>query len=321
MEPISLILLIILLSYVLSVIIKNKEPCNKESKNNRIKSNIIRYEESTDKESEISRTKYDEYLYAVKYVEQLSKVKGFASEILSGEWCDKSTWNDYSLDLSPWDKFAYSMLNKPELVKFNFDKCPICGKDRIRIYHQGEENDIVGKYILICRNCKKYFDYKTSSGLKSNDTKSLQEADCISEKFASNVEFTDCNNIDSLKHGDIRALCRSNYDLATDAEVPTIEIGKIYNVEYAIVGRSWSTVCFSEIPEQLFNSILFTYYIGGDEINMIADYHTIRRISNDMSRNTTTIMICKKLSDARIAQIRQRHNSIKRIIFRSDFLI
>lgn len=320
MEPISLILLILLLSYALSAIIIQKKSCNKENKKSRTKPNIVRYEGATDKESEISRTKYDEYFQAVEYVEQLNKVKVIASEIFSGEWCDQSPWNDYSLEISPWDKFAYSMLNKPELVKFNFDKCPICGKDRIRIYHQEEENDIVGEYILICRNCKIYFGYKSSLGLKSNDAISLQKADSKQERFASNIEFADCDDIDSLKHGDISALCRSNYDLLTGAEVPTIEIGKIYNVEYAIIGRSWTTVCFSEIPDQQFNAILFTYYIGGDKISIIADYFTIRRISNDMSRFTTTIMICKKLSDARIAQIRQMYR-IKKIIFRSDFLI
>ncbi len=303
-----------MLSYALSAIIIQKKSCNKENKKSRTKPNIVRYEGATDKESEISRTKYDEYFQAVEYVEQLNKVKVIASEIF------QSPWNDYSLDISPWDKFAYSMLNKPELVKFNFDKCPICGKDRIRIYHQEEENDIVGEYILICRNCKIYFGYKSSLGLKSNDAISFQKADSKQERFASNIEFADCDDIDSLKHGDIRALCRSNYDWLTHAKVPTIEIGKIYNVEYAIIGRSWSTVCFSEIPEQQFSSELFTYYIGGDEIGIIADYLAIRRISNDMSRPTTTIMICKKLSDARIAQIRQRHR-IKKIIFRSDFLI
>lgn len=47
--------------------------------------------------------KYDEYFEALEYVKNLGKVKGFASEILSGEWPEISLNPDEPMDISPWD--------------------------------------------------------------------------------------------------------------------------------------------------------------------------------------------------------------------------
>lgn len=88
-------------------------------------------------------------------------------------------------------------------------------------------------------------------------------------------------------------------------------------MDYAIIGLSWSEVCFSELPEQLFNSILFSFYIDGEEINIIEDYHAIRRISNDTYRATTLIIY--SVSENRIVEIKKQYANL-RILVRSNII-
>ncbi len=110
------------------------------------------------------------------------------------------------------------------------------------------------------------------------------------------------------------AVCRSNKD-SWDTTIPQLEIGKSYNVDYVIIGRSRSMLCLSEFPELLFGAGLFTFYINDEEIHIIWDYRALKRISND-SCMETTLIICRSLSEDRIAQIKQKHNNI-RVIIRS----
>jgi len=117
--------------------------------------------------------------------------------------------------------------------------------------------------------------------------------------------------------GVMTVVCRSNKD-SWDITIPQLEIGKSYDVDYVIIGRSWSKVCLSEFPEQLFGAGLFTYYINDEEIHIIWDYRALKRISNDACRETT-LMICRDLSKDRAVQIKLKHNNL-RIISRSDIL-
>lgn len=119
------------------------------------------------------------------------------------------------------------------------------------------------------------------------------------------------------KQGVMTTVCRSNKD-SWDITIPQLEIGKFYNVDYVIIGRSWSKVCLSEFPEQLFGAGLFTYYINDEEIHIIWDYRALKRISNDTCMETTLI-VCRSLSEDRITQIKQKHNNI-RVIIRSDII-
>lgn len=299
-------LILLLLSITLcALIIKNK--FSKENSNR-----------NHSKHHEISA----DYLNAMEYVNHLTKVKGVASEILSGQWCDtdfKHYDSDDPMDISPWDDFAYSMLRNPELVKFNFDKCPDCENDRFQIYHLEQGNENIGNYILLCPSCKKYFCFKSCTDFQfNNKINNLQINDIRQEEITSDDGFTAYDDNNLLKQGEIKAYCRKNYDPATNAKESIIEIEKYYNVDYAIIGRSWSKVCLTELPDKTFSSILFTYYIDGEEINIIEDYRSIKKLSN-ISREVTTIVIYRELSNNRIAQIRQRHGNI-RIINRPDIL-
>ncbi len=119
------------------------------------------------------------------------------------------------------------------------------------------------------------------------------------------------------KRGIMTAKCRSNKDL-NDMTIPHIIVGATYRVDYVIIAQSRSMVCLSEFPEQVFGAGLFTYHINEEEIHIIWDYRALKRISNDTCRETT-LMICRDLSEDRIAQIKQKHNNL-RFIIRSDIL-
>lgn len=114
------------------------------------------------------------------------------------------------------------------------------------------------------------------------------------------------------KQGDMTVVCRYNND------IPQLEIGKSYNVDYVIIAASRSMVCLSEFPEQVFGAGFFTFYINEEKIHIIWDYRALKRLSKDSCRETT-LMVCRDLSENRIAQIKHKHSNL-RIIIRSDIL-
>ena len=123
------------------------------------------------------------------------------------------------------------------------------------------------------------------------------------------------------KRGVMTAILRSDLsDIAVSnrTALSLFEIGKSYNVDYVIIGRLCSMLCLSEFPEQVFGAGLFTFYINEEKIHIIWDYRALKRISNDYCRETT-LMICRDLSEDRIAQIKQKHSNL-RIIIRSEIL-
>ncbi len=109
---------------------------------------------------------HDDYFEALEYVKHLDKVKDIASEILSGEWQEICLNSDEPMDISPWDDIAYSMLRNCELVKFDYDECPHCGKKRIQLYYQPSENKQTCGDILICPFCKQFFGLEEIKQIK-----------------------------------------------------------------------------------------------------------------------------------------------------------
>lgn len=75
-------------------------------------------------------------------------------------------------------------------------------------------------------------------------------------------------------------------------------------------------VCLPEYPEQLMNSVLFSFFIDGELFSLTRDYQALRRISRDTYK-ATTLVIYNVLSEERLTQIKQKHNNV-RIIIRSD---
>lgn len=120
-------------------------------------------------------------------------------------------------------------------------------------------------------------------------------------------------------HGTLTAVCRNTYDGWYNIDLSQLTIGETYEVEYAIIGRSWTKVCLNEFPNELYNSTLFNFYINGEDIvDIVADYLALKRMTYDNYRATTTL-IYSSLSDERIAEIKKRHN-YTRILIRSELL-
>ena len=119
------------------------------------------------------------------------------------------------------------------------------------------------------------------------------------------------------KRGIMTAICRANKDM-NDMTIPYIIVGTTYRVDYVIIAQSRSMICLSEFPEVIYGAGFFTLYIDNEEIRIIRDYRALKRLSNDICRETT-LMICNDLSEDRITQIKQKHGNI-RIITRSEIL-
>lgn len=119
--------------------------------------------------------------------------------------------------------------------------------------------------------------------------------------------------------GTLTAMCRNTHDSWNNTKTQQLSIGKTYEVEYAIIGRSWTMVCLKEFPNELYNSVLFNFYISGEDIGRIAtDYRALKRMTNDNYHETTTL-IYSPLSDERISEIRNQHYNT-RILIRSELL-
>lgn len=128
------------------------------------------------------------------------------------------------------------------------------------------------------------------------------------------------NRVDYIPtKGTLTAVCRSTRNGWDNMDCTLLTIGKTYEVEYAIIGRSWTMVCLKEFPNELYNSALFNFYINGEDIRHIAtDYRALKRMTNDSYQETTNL-IYSSLSDERIAEIKKRHNNT-RILIRSELL-
>ncbi|WP_304472814.1 hypothetical protein [uncultured Duncaniella sp.] len=128
-------------------------------------------------------------------------------------------------------------------------------------------------------------------------------------------------NIESYTptQGTLTAVCRNTHDSWNNTDTQQLSIGKTYEVEYAIIGRSWTMVCLKEFPNELYNSAMFNFYINGEDIRHIAtDYRALKRMTNDNYHETTTL-IYRSLSEARIAEIKELRNNT-RILIRSELL-
>lgn len=94
-------------------------------------------------------------------------IESLASEIK--DWKD----NDYSKEILeaalpyqyPWRDVALSMLKYPERIVLDYDKCPDCGHQRIRIFFFSPEWTWaklcgVGGEMVICTHCKVQAEFK-----------------------------------------------------------------------------------------------------------------------------------------------------------------
>ena len=98
--------------------------------------------------------KYDDYYQAIEIVKHNQAVKDVSSIILSDEW--REIYSDAD-EFEKWYDISLSMMSHPELVRFDSNKCPMCGHNRIQLHYIPLDKSSIGQNIRICTNCKKYF--------------------------------------------------------------------------------------------------------------------------------------------------------------------
>lgn len=98
--------------------------------------------------------KYNDYYDALEIVKHNQAVQDVASSIISDKWED--AWsNDVEFEI--WYDISLSMMSHPELVRFDSNRCPMCGHNRIQLHYIPLDKSSIGQNIQICTNCKKYF--------------------------------------------------------------------------------------------------------------------------------------------------------------------
>lgn len=122
----------------------------------------------------------------------------------------------------------------------------------------------------------------------------------------------DKNRID--KQSIVRALCSSNINPYTGEKISQLSRGHSYIVEYIIIGPSWSTVGLTDLPQHWFNTILFSFFISNEKVNIIRYFQTLRKQSNK-NYPRTIMIICADLSEARTDQLKQNYDYLQIINF------
>lgn len=77
----------------------------------------------------------------------------------------------------------------------------------------------------------------------------------------------------------MRAICVNNYDGWHEQKHKNLKIGKQYIIEYTIIGGGFTKVYLSELKEELFNYVLFNYYINKQEIGLIEEARILWNVS------------------------------------------
>ena len=102
----------------------------------------------------------------------------------------------------------------------------------------------------------------------------------------------------------ITAICHKTLDPWTQKSYSQLRSGENYSVLYAIIGRSLTQICLVEFPDELFNSILFTFQKNGEPFDLIQDFIEMRAKSCDNSMLVTTVVLYMGLSERRLNQIK-----------------
>lgn len=85
------------------------------------------------------------------------RIESLAAEIKN--WKQSDNKENSTSQTFPWDDVALSLLKYPERVKFEYDACPDCGNERIKLYFHSPEwtwAKMCGRAgdMVICPHCK-----------------------------------------------------------------------------------------------------------------------------------------------------------------------
>ncbi len=112
---------------------------------------------------EIAREKLDCLIEIISDREKTKRIEELATQIK--EWKKDCEDREEDHQTFPWSDIALSLLKYPEHVKFDFDKCPDCGGERIKLFFRlpdwtwalmcGRSGEMV-----ICPHCKRQASFR-----------------------------------------------------------------------------------------------------------------------------------------------------------------
>lgn len=248
------------------------------------------------------RKAFADYDKALEQVEYSNKIKTLIQQISEFKDSDPIFLSDECMDNYPWSDISYSIMSNPDKVTLDYDNCPNCGKNRVKLWYVPFDDRVSSDSkgcIFMCPNCRSHFGLRESEKCTDKIRYMLEEYKYIP------------------KQGKLTALCRTVHDGWNNLDLPQLTIGESYTVEYAIICSSRTFIGLSAFPKETFNSAQFSFYLNDDAISLIWDYCALKRLMNDDYRGTT-IVIYDGLSAERISEIKQRYNT--RVLIRSEII-
>lgn len=107
---------------------------------------------------EIERGKLDRLIEIISDREKTQRIEELAAQIK--DWEKDGVDREEDHQTFPWSDIALSLLKYPEHVEFDYDKCPDCGGERVKLFFRSPEWTWAmmcgrGGDLIICPNCKR----------------------------------------------------------------------------------------------------------------------------------------------------------------------
>lgn len=117
-----------------------------------------------------------------------------------------------------------------------------------------------------------------------------------------------------MNKANISAICKSTFDGWYNRNIPELVKNNSYTLEYAVIGKSLTKICVSELPDTEFNSVLFSFKIGNDIINLVEDFREIKSIV-EKNYKGTIIIIYSNLSEKRLFKISKKYYNVPTFLY------
>lgn len=103
---------------------------------------------------------------AIRLIERNHRIEALANQIKDCEKDCEDSEEDHQT--FPWSDIALSLLKYPEHVEFDYDKCPDCGEERIKLFFRSPDwtwEKMCGSAgeMIICLHCKRQASFQCSS--------------------------------------------------------------------------------------------------------------------------------------------------------------
>ena len=110
-----------------------------------------------------------------------------------------------------------------------------------------------------------------------------------------------------LINDNVKALCINNIDPYTNKTEKDLIIGREYEVEYALIGRSYVRVSLVDIPTKDFNAQLFKFFVNREPFDLIDDYYKIQNYLGNIELRFNNFFFYKETDSERIEEIKSKY--------------